>query len=53
MALNKKYFVMDLTENILLHETFFRKPSATALNLVVALYRDKVFTVNKRNTGSL
>jgi len=44
---------MDLTENVRLHETFFIKLSNIALNLVVALYRDKVFTVNKRNSRSL
>jgi len=49
----KKYLVMDLTEYVLLHESFFIKPSAIALNLVVALYRDKIFAVNKRNTRSL
>jgi len=53
MAWNKKHFVMDLTENVALHETFFIKPSNIALNLVVALYKEKVFAVNKRNTRSL
>jgi len=44
---------MDLTENVLLHETSFIRPSTIALNLVVARYRDKFFTVNKRNTLGL
>ena len=38
----KKYFVMDLAENVLYHETFFMKPSTIALNFVVALYRVKI-----------
>jgi len=49
----KKYSVMNLTENVLLHETFVINPSNIELNLVVALYRDKVFTVNERNRKSL
>jgi len=53
MALNKKYFAMDLVEKVLLHETCFIKPSNIALNLVVALYREKAFTVYKRNSKSL
>ena len=44
---------MNLTENVLLHETFVINPSNIELNLVVALYRDKVFTVNERNRKSL
>jgi len=38
----KKYFVMDLAENVPYHETFFIKPSTIALNFVVALYRENV-----------
>jgi len=32
---------------------FLHKPSNIAMDLFVALYRDKVFTVNKRNSRSL
>ena len=44
---------MDLTEKVLLHGTFRIKPSTTALNLIFALDRDKVYIVNIGNARPL
>jgi len=49
----KKYFVMDLAENVLYHETFFHKAINHSVEFRSCTLQGKDFTVNKRNSRSL
>ena len=49
----KKYFLMDLAENVLYHETFFHKAINHSVEFRCCTLERKDFTVNKHNSRSL